>query len=103
MNLSNWIKNYWYILGSVIALIIIGYQAAKHNPAGKEVLDRTVLKIPKFNDLKTKENAAAFTRTLATLLATGIPMMEALAITAGTLSNVIYCRRASRSLKCDGT
>lgn len=90
MNLSNWIKNYWYILGSVIALIIIGYQAAKHNPAGKEVLDRTVLKIPKFNDLKTKENAAAFTRTLATLLATGIPMMEALAITAGTLSNVIF-------------
>ena len=62
----------------------------KHNQAGKEFLDKTQLKIWKVGDLKTKENAAAFTRTLATLLATGIPMMEALSITAGTLTNVLF-------------
>ncbi|MGN0241115.1 MAG: type II secretion system F family protein, partial [Candidatus Weimeria sp.] len=90
LNLSNGLKKYWYIVASVVALLIIGYQSVKHNPAGREFLDKTQLKIPKVGDLKTKENAAAFTRTLATLLATGIPMMEALAITAGTLSNVMF-------------
>lgn len=90
LNLSNGLKKYWYIVASVVALLIIGYQLVRHNPAGREFLDKTQLKIPRVGDLKTKENAAAFTRTLATLLATGIPMMEALAITAGTLSNVMF-------------
>lgn len=90
LGLSDWIKNYWYILASIVVLIVAGYQMTKHNQVGKEFLDKTQLKIWKVGDLKTKENAAAFTRTLATLLATGIPMMEALSITAGTLSNVLF-------------
>lgn len=90
LNISYGLKKYWYIVASVVFLLVLGYQATKHNPVGKEFLDRTQLKIPKLGDLKTKENAAAFTRTLATLLSTGIPMMEALAITASTLSNVIF-------------
>ncbi|MDD6550581.1 MAG: type II secretion system F family protein [Lachnospiraceae bacterium] len=90
LNLSNVIKKYWYIIATVVVLIVAGYQTAKRTPGGKEFLDKTQLKMPKLGDLKTKENAAAFTRTLATLLATGIPMMEALSITAGTLTNVMF-------------
>ncbi|MEM1156710.1 MAG: type II secretion system inner membrane protein GspF [Verrucomicrobiota bacterium] len=80
--------NILVILGVALVAIVI-YQVFKRTPAGAIILDRIKLKLPVFGDLITKTSIARFSRTLGTLVTSGVPILQALSITKETAGNVV--------------
>jgi type IV pilus assembly protein PilC len=79
--------------GLAILLGIIGAAVGIHffykTPNGRKTIDRILLKIPIFGDILRKIAVARFSRTLSTLLSSGVPILQSLDITARTSGNVI--------------
>jgi type IV pilus assembly protein PilC len=75
----------------ILFVIAAGYGLKKYyeTPAGKMTIDTLILKIPILGDLMRKIGVARFTRTLGTLITSGVPMLEALDITARTSGNAV--------------
>jgi len=88
--MSNSLKHYWFIYIIVIAGIVVGLQLYKRTDAGRHNLDKLKLKIPVFGLLQTKSACASFARTMSTLLQAGMPMIDALEISASTMKNVLF-------------
>lgn len=88
--MSNSLKNYWYIYIIVVVGIVVGIQMYKRTDDGKHNLDKLKLKIPVFGVLQTKSACASFARTMSTLLQAGMPMIDALEISASTMKNVLF-------------
>jgi type IV pilus assembly protein PilC len=75
-------------LGALVG-IVIGFKKYYATQQGKLVIDRLALKLPVFGSLIRKASVAKFTRTLGTLLASGVPLLEALTICAKTSGNKV--------------
>lgn len=88
INMSNFVRGYWYILiiGSVGS--IYGFITFIKTPFGRSWFDNVMLKAPVFGNIIRKVAVARFTRTLGTLLRSGVPLMTALEITQDTAGNV---------------
>jgi type IV pilus assembly protein PilC len=102
INLSNaTIAYFWYIIVAIIGMIgavIITYRTDR----GRYLIDKFMLRVPIFGDLIRKTAIARFTRTLGTLVSSGVPILEALSITGRTAGNkiveeAIYATRTSIS------
>lgn len=89
IGMSDFIKGKWFLILLVIAFAVFGFYLTKKSDTGKFFLGKLALKLPLFGKIITKSNSSRFARTLSTLLTAGIPMIEALDITAKTLDNVI--------------
>jgi type IV pilus assembly protein PilC len=76
------------ILGCIIA-VVIGLRAYYKTPKGHRMIDGLMLKIPILGAILRKIAIARFSRTLATLLSSGVPILQSLDITARTAGNVI--------------
>ncbi|MEE8185559.1 MAG: type II secretion system F family protein [Thermodesulfobacteriota bacterium] len=89
INLSDWLKSYWYIL--LLSLVGVGYGLKKYygTVRGRVVMDGVFLRIPVFGDLLRKTAIARFTRTLGTMLSSGVPILEALEVVAKTAGNKV--------------
>ena len=87
---SNFLLSYWYIVITTVAIAVIALVNAAKSKAGRLFLGRIVLKLPLFGNLTTKTSCARMSRTLSTLIASGIPMIEAIDITAATMTNVHF-------------
>ncbi|HOI93368.1 MAG TPA: type II secretion system F family protein [Syntrophobacter fumaroxidans] len=89
MNLSDFAQNYfhWIILGLVLAYL--GFRQFRKNDKGRELTDRLALRIPVFGGLLRKVAVARFTRTLGTMLASGVPILDGLDIVAATSGNMV--------------
>ena len=85
-----WVKNYWLYCKPVISGVIWGGKAYFKTVKGKDFLDRFVLKLPVLGDLIKKSLVARFTRTLATMLNTGVPMLQGLAIVQKVVENNVF-------------
>src|SRR5256886_7895935 len=84
---SRFLKAYWWMLG---ALIIVGaYMFKKYYASnnGKLVVDRFMLRVPVLGDVLRKSAVSRFTRTLGTLISSGVSILEGLEITAKTAGN----------------
>lgn len=88
--MSNSLKNYWYIYIIVVVGAVVGIQMYKRTDNGRHNLDKLKLKIPVFGLLQTKSACASFARTMSTLLQAGMPMIDALEISASTMKNVLF-------------
>lgn len=88
--LSDFIKEKWYIMIAVIVAIVVAYKMYKGTESGKRTLAQLTLKIPVFGTLSKKTACARFTRTFSTMIASGMPMLEAMRITASTMDNILY-------------
>jgi len=86
---SNFLVGQWYLVFGGIAAIVIGYKAFASTPAGVIILDKIALKIPVFGDLLSKTAIARFSRTLGTLISSGVPILQALNITRETASSTV--------------
>jgi type IV pilus assembly protein PilC len=79
--------------GLAILLVIIGLSVAIHfyyrTPGGRYKIDKLMLKLPIFGSILRKIAVARFSRTLSTLLSSGVPILQSLDITARTAGNVI--------------
>jgi len=89
INLSKFIKGniIWIILG--IAGLITGFKYYRNTKGGRKTTDAISLKLPIFGDLLKKYAVARFTRTLGTMISSGVPILDALEIVARSSGNVI--------------
>lgn len=88
--LSDNVKGYWYIYILAVVAIVVAIKLYGRTPDGRHNIDKFKLKIPVFGLLQTKTACASFARTMSTLLQAGMPMIDALEISASTMKNVLY-------------
>ena len=89
VNMSRFLKSniHWVII-ALIALIY-GFKRYRDSAAGKKMTDSLFLKLPVFGNLLKKTAVARFTRTLGTMISSGVPILDALEIVAKTAGNVV--------------
>jgi type IV pilus assembly protein PilC len=88
VNASNLLRNDWFIIFPAIGLGIWGLLRAKKTERGRQVWDRLKLRIPmKIGDVVLKVTMARFSRTLATLIGSGVDIVKSLEITGATAGN----------------
>jgi type IV pilus assembly protein PilC len=84
---SDFLKGFWWLIGIGITLLVIGTRRYYATPAGKLNLDRVMLALPVLGDVIRKSAVSRFTRTLGTLIASGVSILDGLEITAKTAGN----------------
>ncbi|MBX7219163.1 MAG: type II secretion system F family protein [Blastocatellia bacterium] len=89
IGISNFMASYWWLLGIACGMIYYGIKSYYNTPGGQRVIDQLILKLPIFGSIMLKIAVARFSRTLSTLLSSGVPILESLDITAKTAGNVI--------------
>lgn len=87
---SDFIQARWYILVPIIAGIAFGIKTYAQTYSGKHLFGKLQLKIPAINNLITKTASAQMSRTLSTLLSSGVPLIEAVDIVADTMTNIWF-------------
>lgn len=87
VNASEFVTGYWFILIPGFIFFIYGFKFLINTPKGKDIKDDIVLKLPVFGDLYRKQAVAKFTRTLSTMITSGVPILDGLDIVAKTSGN----------------
>ena len=87
---SDFMKNNILLIGAAVVALIIGFKMFKKTIFGRHLIDKIMLKVPLLGTLTTKTACSNVMRMMATLLATGIPMIDAISITADTMTNIYY-------------
>lgn len=91
MNMSDFFVAYWWmIFGSIGAAFYFGRRAFRQSKKLQDSYERILLKAPVFGDLVYKGAIARWSRTLATMFAAGVPLVEALESVAGAAGNVVF-------------
>lgn len=91
MGISEFFVSYWWLIFGVIGGGIYFFlQAWKRNEKVQRVMDRILLRLPIFGKLIDKSCVARWTRTLATMFAAGVPLVEALDSVGGASGNSVY-------------
>ncbi len=89
--MSNFMVESWYIVGAAIFAVVYAFKQAKRkSKAFRDFLDVATLKAPIFGSLMHKATIARFARTLSTMFAAGVPLVEAMTTVAGAAGNVVY-------------
>lgn len=97
MAVSDFFVNYWYIMLLTIVGIVIFCKEFKKTEKGAEIFGRIGLKAPLFGKLNVKTASARMTQTLATLMASGIQMVDAIHLVAEMMSNEIVKRALKKA------
>lgn len=91
IGLSKMFQQWWWaIFGGLGGAVYAFVQAKKRSRKFQHLLDRLVLKLPIFGDLMTKAAIARFARTLSTMFAAGVPLVEAMTTVSGAAGNIVY-------------
>ena len=91
VNLSEFMQAYWWLIVGIIGAAIFAFlQGKKRSRKFGRVLDRTILKMPIVGPIMHKAAIARYARTLATMFAAGVPLVEALQSVSGACGNVVY-------------
>jgi type IV pilus assembly protein PilC len=88
-SLSRSIYHYWFIYLGVPLLIYVGYKWLLRNSGFRFRRDRLLLRVPVVGDAVKKTIIARFSRTLGTLLQSGVPILEGLAVVKGSIANSV--------------
>ncbi len=89
IDLSKWLQaNFLYVFGAIAGLVV-AWRLIRRSGPGRYQTDKLFLKLPVFGELLTKTAVARFTRTLGTMLSSGVPILEALDICARTSGNKV--------------
>lgn len=93
---SNVLTGYWYVL---ILIVVGGFWLLRRyirKPQGKTNWDRFLMKLPVFGPLTQKTAISRFTRTLATLLQSGVPLLQALDVASRAVDNAVFSLEIQR-------
>src|SRR5712671_7323914 len=91
MAISEYFVQYWWLIGIVVGGGIYGFlEAWKRSLSVQIFMDRLSLKLPIFGDVIRKSTIARWTRTLSTMFAAGVPLVEALDSVGGAAGNYVY-------------
>lgn len=86
---SDFLVNYWLLVMFAALLAVIAFQLFIHSEKGGLIWDRFKLRVPVFGDLMRKQSMARFSTTLATLLRSGVPALQAIQVTKSVLDNKV--------------
>jgi type IV pilus assembly protein PilC len=92
INLSYFMAKYWYVIVAAPIVLYIAFRLAVRNAGVRFQVDRAKLAIPITGGLLEKTIIARFSRTLGTLLQSGVPILDALAILKGAVTNAVLER-----------
>lgn len=92
INLSNFTIAYFHYIAGILIAAGVASRQFYRTEAGRLTFDQMFLQLPVFGDLIRKAAVARFTRTLSTLVSSGVPILDALAITARTAGNKVVER-----------
>ncbi|UCC55324.1 MAG: type II secretion system F family protein [Gammaproteobacteria bacterium] len=91
VNMSEFMQEYWWLVfGIAIGGVVGMLQAKKRSRKFGRALDRIILKLPIVGPIMHKAAVARYARTLGTMFAAGVPLVEALESVAGATGNVVY-------------
>ena len=91
MGISDWmVANWYYMVGTIVAVVYVFMYFKKRSHKFNYFLDRALLKLPIIGMLLHKSAIARFARTLATMSAAGVPLVDALESVAGATGNIVY-------------
>jgi type IV pilus assembly protein PilC len=96
METSRWFKNYWYVIPLIPLALYLLIKLVRLNRIGNYIMDRLYLWIPVIGTLIEKTVVARTTRTLGTLVSSGVPILEALSIVRETSTNAVFERMYQR-------
>ncbi|MBI4576446.1 MAG: type II secretion system F family protein [Planctomycetes bacterium] len=92
LDMSALVQGYWWSAPLFIGLGIVIYRAVAANPAGRYALDKAMMYVPVFGMIAKKGTIARFTRTLGTLIASGVPILDALSIVREAIGNAVLAK-----------
>jgi len=93
------VKYWWAIFGSIGGGLYFFFQTWKRSEAMQKRMDRLLLKMPVFGDLLFKSPVARWTRTLSTMFAAGVPLVEALDSVGGAAGNAVFAEATEQIQK----
>ncbi len=97
MAISDFFVAYWWaIFGAIGGAIYVFANAYKKSESMRNGMDRLMLKVPVFGEIVQKASIARWSRTLATMFAAGVPLVEALGSVAGASGNAVYMKATKR-------
>jgi type IV pilus assembly protein PilC len=89
MGLSGFVQSFWWVVIAVSVGLVFGVKYIRKHPRGRYYFDKMLLHLPVIGMLLRKIAVGRFTRTLGTLITSGVPILEGLAITAKTSGNAV--------------
>ncbi|MFN8580110.1 MAG: type II secretion system F family protein [Gemmatimonadaceae bacterium] len=87
IGMSRFLKGYWWAVGGAVAGLVVMLKRYYATPDGKLVIDKLLLRMPVLGDVLRKSAVSRFTRTLGTLISSGVSILDGLEITAKTAGN----------------
>jgi type IV pilus assembly protein PilC len=91
VTMSEYMQEYWWLIFGIAIGSVVGIlQAKRRSRKFSRALDRTILKLPIIGPIMHKAAVARYARTLGTMFAAGVPLVEALGSVAGATGNVVY-------------
>ena len=91
VELSEFMQEWWWAVFGVIGIaVFVTMQIKKRSRKFNHLIDRMVLKMPIIGDIMNKAAIARYARTLSTMSAAGVPLVEALESVAGATGNIVY-------------
>ena len=91
ISMSEFMQSYWWLIAAIIIGAVLGFLRIKKTSRKVQVaFDRFALKAPVVGEITTKSAIARFSRTLETMSAAGVPLVEAMDSVAGATGNIIY-------------
>jgi type IV pilus assembly protein PilC len=96
MGISDFMQKHWAVLLAIVVVLFVTGKVAARTRRGRSVIDRAKLRAPLFGDLIRKTSISRFSRTLGTLVTSGVPILQALNITRETAGNTVIARAISQ-------
>ena len=96
INSSNALKEHAFLVIGGVAAVVVLFKVVSKTSKGREILDQIKLSMPLFGDLNRKSSISRFSRTLGTLVTSGVPILQALNITRETAGNTIIAEAISK-------
>src|SRR3984893_3323788 len=96
IGISRFVQDHWLVLIGLIIALVAAYKFATRTRAGRSTIDRIKLRLPLFGSLIRKTSVSRFSRTLGTLVTSGVPILQALNITHETAGNSVIANAISQ-------
>ena len=87
--LSNFVGRFWWLIFAFFIVLFVAIKFVRKDPKGRYLFDKMLLGLPILGNVLRKIAVARFTRTLGTLITSGVPILEGLTITARTSGNAV--------------
>ena len=97
MGISDFVVTWWYLIfGTLFGSMYFLFQSWRRSLKVQQTVDRLLLRVPIFGEVVRKATIARWTRTLATMFAAGVPLVEALDSVGGASGNAVYLDATKR-------